>query len=61
MTLNIYDITGRLVQTLVNNAPLNPGTVTYKFNGSNLASGVYFYTLIVDNNKIDTKKMVLVK
>ena len=61
VTLNIYDITGRLVQTLVNNAPLNPGTVTYKFNGSNLASGVYFYTLIVDNNKIDTKKMVLVK
>ncbi|MCG6959219.1 T9SS type A sorting domain-containing protein, partial [bacterium BMS3Abin03] len=61
VTLNVYDITGRLVQTLVNNAPLNAGTVTYTFNGSNLASGVYFYSLIVDNNKIDTKKMVLVK
>jgi photosystem II stability/assembly factor-like uncharacterized protein len=61
VTLKVYDITGRLVQTLFNNAPLNAGTVTYKFNGSNLASGVYFYTLTVDNNRIDTKKMVLVK
>jgi len=61
VSLKVYDITGRLVQTLLNNAPLNAGTVTYNFNGSNLASGVYFYTLIVDNNKIDTKKMVLVK
>jgi photosystem II stability/assembly factor-like uncharacterized protein len=61
VSLNVYDITGRLVKTLFNNAPLNPGTVTYKFDGTNFASGVYFYTLIVDNNKIDTKKMVLVK
>jgi photosystem II stability/assembly factor-like uncharacterized protein len=61
VSLNVYDITGRLVAELFNNAPLNAGNVIYKFDGSNLASGVYFYTLIVDNNKIDTKKMVLVK
>jgi len=59
--LNVYDITGRLVRTLVNNAPLNAGTVIYNFDGTNLASGVYFYTLVVDDNQIDTKKMVLVK
>lgn len=61
VSLNVYDITGRLVRTLINNAPLNAGTVTYNLDGTNLASGVYFYTLIVDNNKIDTKKMILVK
>lgn len=61
VSLNVYDITGRLVTTLLNNAPLNPGNVTVKFDGSNIASGVYFYTLTVDNNRIDTKKMILVK
>jgi photosystem II stability/assembly factor-like uncharacterized protein len=61
VTLNIYDITGRLVKTLFNNAPLNAGTVSVEFDGTNLASGVYFYTLLVDNNRIDTKKMILVK
>ncbi len=61
VTLTVYDITGRVVKTLFNNAPLNAGTVKYDFDGSNLASGVYFYSLFVDNNKIDTKKMVLVK
>jgi photosystem II stability/assembly factor-like uncharacterized protein len=61
VSLKVYDITGRLVSALINDAPLNAGTVTYRFDGSNLASGVYFYSLIVDNNKIDTKKMVLVK
>jgi hypothetical protein len=50
-----------LVAALFNNAPLNAGNVTYKFDGTNLASGIYFYTLYVDDNKIDTKKMVLVK
>lgn len=61
VTVNVYDITGRLVMSLFNNAPLNPGTVTYNFDGSNLASGVYFYTLFADNNRIDTKKMILLK
>ena len=61
VTLNVYDITGKLVQKILNNAPLNAGTVTHDFDGTNLASGVYFYSLIVDDIKIDTKKMVLVK
>jgi photosystem II stability/assembly factor-like uncharacterized protein len=61
VSLKVYDITGRVVAALFNNAPLNAGNVSYKFDGTNLASGIYFYTLYVDNNKIDTKKMVLVK
>jgi photosystem II stability/assembly factor-like uncharacterized protein len=59
--LKIYDITGREVKKLLSNQNLNPGTVTYEFNGTELSSGVYFYSLIVNGIKIDTKKMVLVK
>jgi len=61
VNLKVYDITGQLVETFFDNIELNAGTITVKFNGSNLASGVYFYTLFVDDNRIDTKKMILVK
>lgn len=61
VSLNVYDITGRLVSVILNNAPLNAGTVTHNFNGTDLASGVYFYSLIVNDEKFDTKKMILVK
>jgi photosystem II stability/assembly factor-like uncharacterized protein len=61
VTLKIYDVTGREVAALFNSMELNAGTVTYEFDASRFASGVYFYTLIVNDNKIDTKKMVLVK
>ncbi len=60
-TLKVYDITGRLVQTVMDNLSLNPGTVKYTFDGSNLASGVYFYSLYVDGNLVNTRKMVLIK
>ena len=39
------------------------GRYTKEFTGHNLASGVYFYRLLVDDGKeyIKTKKMVFVK
>jgi hypothetical protein len=58
--LKVYDITGREVQTLVNESQ-TAGTYKLDFKGVYLASGVYFYTLSADGVKIDTKKMVLVK
>ena len=61
VSLKIYDVSGRLVRTLVNNEGLNEGTFKYIFNGSDIASGVYFYSLVVSGNIIDTKKMVLIK
>jgi hypothetical protein len=57
--LIIYDITGREIQTLVKEK-LNPGTYEVIFDGSNYASGVYFYQLKV-GDYIDTKKLVLLK
>ena len=42
VTLRVYDVMGREVATLVNQQ-LQPGSYQIPFNGSNLASGVYFY------------------
>jgi hypothetical protein len=62
VTLKIYDITGREVQTLVNES-LAPGTYETNFDGSRhggLNSGVYFYKLVTDGFT-ETKKMLLLK
>ncbi len=59
VSLKVFDITGREIQTLVNEK-LNPGTYEVTFDGSNFASGVYFYQLRSENF-IETKKFVLLK
>jgi hypothetical protein len=61
VTIKIYDVAGREIMRLLNSEHLNPGIQKYTFEGSKFASGVYFYSLIVDNKLIDTKKMVLIK
>jgi photosystem II stability/assembly factor-like uncharacterized protein len=57
--LKVYDISGREVQTLVNES-LQPGTYEVSFNGAGLTSGVYFYKITASNYS-ETKKMLLVK
>jgi hypothetical protein len=59
VTLIIFDITGREIQTLVNEK-LNPGTYEVTFEGSNIASGVYFYKIQV-GDFISVKRMVMIK
>ena len=59
VTLKIYDITGREVKTLVNEFKQS-GYYSIDFNGSYLASGVYFYR-IQSNDFVMTKRMVLIK
>ena len=59
VTIKIYDVLGREIATLVNKEK-SPGRYTVKFDGSNLASGLYFYR-ITTNNYIETKKMLLMK
>lgn len=60
VSLNIYDISGRLVSTLINNEFKSANYYTVEFNGNNLSSGTYFYTLNSGQFK-ETRKMVLVK
>jgi len=57
--LKIYDITGREIQTLVNEVK-QAGYYSVDFNGSSLSSGVYFY-MIKSGDFVMTKRMVLIK
>lgn len=59
VTLKVYDILGRLVKTLVNEYQ-NAGSYIVTFDGSGLASGIYFYKLEA-GDFVQSKKMVLVK
>ncbi len=61
VVLKLYDIAGREIKQLISGIEFNPGTVRYEFDGTNLASGVYFYSLYADNKLINTKKMLLLK
>ena len=59
VVLNVYDVMGREVQTLVNES-LKPGTYEASFDGSQLTSGVYFYKLSAGDFS-ETKKMLMIK
>jgi hypothetical protein len=59
VTITIYNILGKVVETLVNEDK-SAGTYYVKFNAANLASGIYFYSLKTDNY-VQTKKMILMK
>ena len=59
VSLKIYDVLGREVKTLVNEIK-TAGKYKIEFDGSNFASGVYFYR-IEAGDFVQTKRMVLVK
>jgi len=59
ITLKIYDVLGREIETLVNNVQ-NSGIYSVQFDAAKLSSGVYFYTLQAGDFVI-TKKMILAK
>ena len=60
VTLDILDITGRSVATLINNVE-NMGEHTITFDGSGLSSGIYFYRIVTSTGFMQSKKMVLIK
>ena len=57
--LIVYDMLGKEVKSIVN-SKLSMGRHEYDFDGSNFASGVYYYKLISDEF-VETKKMILLK
>ena len=57
--LKVYNILGREVSTLVSNK-LNQGNHIYQFDGKNLASGIYYYQLVVGEYR-KVKKMILLR
>jgi hypothetical protein len=72
VTLKIYNILGQEVATLFDHEQLSDGNQEVQFDGSNVASGVYFYRIIAEpvadedgamqgQPYVSTKKMILVK
>jgi hypothetical protein len=59
VSLKVYDLKGQLIETLFDGTQ-GVGNYITQFNGSKLASGVYFYRLVSDNFS-ETRKMVLTK
>jgi hypothetical protein len=59
LSIKVYDIIGREVVKLIDEYK-EAGYYTVDFDGSNFASGVYFYK-IVSGAFIQTKKMILIK
>ncbi len=59
VNLTVYDITGRKIVELVNQL-FSAGSYEVSWNGSNNASGIYFYRILTENFS-STKRMVLIK
>jgi hypothetical protein len=57
--MDVYDVVGRRVARLVNHQQ-HPGQYTVQFDGSNLASGVYFLRLQA-GSFVDIQKLTLIK
>lgn len=63
--IEIYDLDGRLVQSLVGRV-LDPGPKATEWDGTDrrgkrVSSGVYFYRLVIDGEPVASRRMVLLK
>jgi fibronectin type 3 domain-containing protein len=58
--LEVFDILGRKVMSLLNGEVKQPGRYNINFDGRALASGMYIYRLVI-GDKVLTKKMTLIK
>jgi len=60
VALNVYDVAGKLIDR--QDAGTQSGGVhNFTFDAENLAAGVYYYSLSLDNNTTAAKKMVVIK
>jgi len=53
----IFDMTGKMLNTL----PISSGDSSVSVNGWELGEGMFLYSLIVNGQVIDTKRMVIIK
>ena len=60
VSIKIYDLLGKEIKSYVNKKQ-TAGKYQIDFDGSGLSGGVYFYSLYLNNNLTDTKKMLMVK
>jgi photosystem II stability/assembly factor-like uncharacterized protein len=60
VTIKVYDVSGKYVTTVVNEVK-SAGRYEVEFNASELPSGLYFYSLLINGKIVSTKRMVLTK
>ena len=60
VNLQIYNILGQQVQTIINNQSMSAGTYRYQWGNANISSGIYFY-VIQANHFRKIGKMTLIK
>jgi len=60
VTLQVFDVNGREVATLVDNEVLTAGQHARRWEAKKAASGVYFYQIIAGDFQ-ETKKMILMR
>lgn len=58
--LNVYNYTGQLVGT-INGGTKSEGTHHIDFNADGLKSGIYFYSISINGQTTDSKKMTIMK
>ncbi|HEX2787044.1 MAG TPA: T9SS type A sorting domain-containing protein [Ignavibacteria bacterium] len=58
--LVVYNTLGKEMTVLVNEN-MNAGSYETEWNAESFSSGIYYYSLFINNNLIDTKKTVLIK
>lgn len=61
VNLDVYNVVGQRVATLLNDVSRGAGSHTVTFDASKLSSGVYFYRLSLQDGEQLTRKMMLVK
>lgn len=60
VSLSVHSVTGALITMLAENQTFNSGSHSIVFEANDLASGMYYYRLIVDG-QVQNKQMILVK
>jgi hypothetical protein len=60
VNIKVFDISGKEIENLVNEN-LQAGTYETQWNASKYSSGIYFYHLSINNQRLAVRKMVLVK
>ena len=60
VTLQVYDVMGRLVETLIDHRPMPAGRHRAVWDASSAASGTYFYRLQA-GNFVQSRSMLLIK
>ena len=53
----IFDMTGKMQKQIAVNSSMESVTI----NGYELSAGIYLYTLVVNGQEVDTKRMILSK